>query len=162
MSRDKTERISVEEYRALMRDPLATNKYNAQGLRHDGHYFDSRMECNRYNILKSALAANYISDLKVHPRYVLTDACEVEGHKQRAVEYEADFEYVYKGRVVTEDVKGFITPDAKRKIKQFQARYGRIVYIVTDYRDHFGGMEKWTNFAHHSISTPCRTRRRSR
>ena len=67
-------------------------------------------------------------------------------HRDRAdcltrlnVAYEADFEYQWQGQTITEDVKGFITPDAKRKIKQFQARYNRLVYIVTDYRDHIGG-----------------------
>jgi hypothetical protein len=108
-------------------------------VQYDGHYFDSRIECSRYAILKSAQESKWISDLRVHPRYVLTEACEVAGIKQRAVEYEADFEYQWQGQTITEDVKGFITPDAKRKIKQFQARYGRIVYIVTDYRDHIGG-----------------------
>lgn len=141
MSRDRTERMTAAEYQALMANPIATNKYHAQAVNHDGHRFDSRVEMNRYCILKAAQESGWISNLRVHPRYVLTDACEVQGVKQRAVEYEADFEYEWKGQTITEDVKGFITPDSKRKIKQFQARYGRIVYIVTDYRDHVGGKE---------------------
>lgn len=139
MSRDRTERMTADEYRKLMQAPVSTSKYHNTRVRYDGIYFDSRIECSRYAILKSAQESKWISDLKVHPRYVLTEACEVGGIKQRAVEYEADFEYQWQGQTITEDVKGFITPDAKRKIKQFQARYNRIVYIVTDYGDHIGG-----------------------
>lgn len=139
MSRDKTERITAEEYRALMQAPVSTNKYRAAGIRVDGIWFDSRKEANRYNILKVAQASGYISNLKVHPRYVITEACEVQGVKQQAVTYAPDFEYEHEGQLITEDVKGMVTDEARRKIKQFQHKYGRIVYIVTDYRDHIGG-----------------------
>ena len=139
MSRDKTERLTAEEYRTLMQAPIATNKHHNQRVKHDDIWFDSRKECNRYNILKVAQASGYISNLKVHPRYVLNEACEVQGVKQQAVTYAPDFEYEHEGQIITEDVKGFFTDEAKRKIKQFQQKYGRLVQIVKNYQEHIGG-----------------------
>lgn len=138
MSRDKTQRISADEYRALTCKPLSNNKYNAKGMRVDGIWFDSTVEANRYKVLKTFERAGYICALRIHPRYTLTDACEVNGVKQRAVEYEADFEYEYNGIVVTEDVKGYMTAESKRKLKQFAARYGRRVRVVTEYDANVG------------------------
>lgn len=141
MSRDKTERMSVEEYRALHGIP-STNKHHAVRVQHDGIWFDSRLEANRYKILRIAEQSGYIANLKVHPRYVLTDACEVQGVKQQAVTYAPDFEYEHDGEIVTEDTKGQVTAESKRKMKQFAARYGRHVRIVKDYQEHIGGLSK--------------------
>lgn len=54
----------------------------------DGHIFDSRAEFNRYCDLLILLRAGEISDLQVHPRYIL----EVNG--KRVSSYKPDFEYI--------------------------------------------------------------------
>lgn len=139
MSRDKTPRLSVEEYRALMQAPASTNKYRAEGVRVDGIWFDSTIEANRYKMLKVLERSGHIKNLRVHPRYEITPAGEFGGVKQRATHYEADFEYEHEGQIVTEDVKGLVTGDAVRKMKQFAAIYNRQVKIVTDYKNQIGG-----------------------
>lgn len=142
MSRDKTDRISVEQYRAFVgvdsTQPKRAHKYGAKPVVQNGIRFDSSIEQRRYQSLRLLEAAGIIEALRHHPRYTLTDACEVEGVKQRAVVYEADFEYLHDGRTVTEDVKGFITPEAKRKMKQFAARYQRLVRVVKKANDPIG------------------------
>lgn len=139
MSRDKTERITADEYRALMQAPESKNKHGAVGMRIDGIWFDSTLEANRYKILKALEFSGHIKNLRVHPKYELTPAGEFGGIKQRATHYVGDFEYEHNGQIVTEDVKGQVTDDAIRKMKQFATVYDRQVYIVTDYRDHLGG-----------------------
>lgn len=137
---DKTERMTAAEYQALMANPIATNnKHGAVGMRVDGIWFDSTIEANRYKILKALEYSGHIKNLRVHPKYEITPAGEFGGIKQRATHYVADFEYEHNGELVTEDVKGQVTSDAIRKMKQFAATYDRQVYIVTDYRDHVGG-----------------------
>lgn len=141
MSRDKTDRISVEEYRALMANPISTNKFNATGMRLDGHWFDSTIEANRYQVLKVLERSGHIKKLRVHPRYEISPAGVFGGVKQRATYYEADFEYEHNGQIITEDVKGLVTGDAVRKMKDFAAKYDRQVKIVKDYKEQIGGME---------------------
>lgn len=142
MGRDKTERLSVEQYRAFVGvEPTPSkraHKYGAKPIVVDGVRFDSTIEQKRHALLSLLAAAGTITALRHHPRYTLTDACEVQGIKQRAVVYEADFEYLRDGRTVTEDVKGFITPESKRKMKQFAARYGRHVHVVKQANDPIG------------------------
>ena len=136
-----TQRITVEQYREILvaePKPRRQHKYGAKPVVQDGIRFDSKIERHRYLNLRLLEAAGEIEGLQHHPRYVLTDACEVEGVKQRAVVYEADFEYTWHGKAVTEDVKGFITPESKRKMKQFAARYKRLVRVVKRADDPIG------------------------
>lgn len=139
MSRDRTDRMTADEYRAFMANPISTNRYNAVGMRLDGFWFDSTIEANRYKMLKVLERSGHIKNLRVHPRYEITPAGEFGGVKQRATHYEADFEYEHEGQIVTEDVKGLVTGDAVRKMKQFAAIYNRQVKIVTDYKNQIGG-----------------------
>lgn len=139
--RDKTERISIEQYRALVGiepHPSRGHKYGAKPVTYNGIRFDSTIEYQRWLFLDIAKMAGMITDLRHHPRYVLTEACVVEDKKQRAVVYEADFEYVKEGQTVTEDVKGLITQAARIKIKQFAAKFGRTVRIVKKASDPLG------------------------
>ena len=101
-----------------------SRKYHNEPIAADGYTFDSRAEYRRYLWLRQAWMDGDIDGLKVHPVYVLLDACTVRGKQQSAVRYEADFEYTQAGALVTEDVKGVFTAVARIKCKLFNARYG--------------------------------------
>lgn len=88
----------------------------------DGIRFDSQAEARRYGELLILVRAGAITDLAVHPRYVLTDG-------PRPPVYVADFAYVEQGRQVVEDVKGgkaTQTPAFRLKAKLFRERYPHI------------------------------------
>lgn len=84
------------------------NKYNAEVTFSHGHRFDSKAEARRYDDLCLLTAAGDITDLEVHPRFLLLDSfTDSDGNKVRAVNYTADFAYTDKGgRQIVEDVKG--------------------------------------------------------
>ena len=97
-----------------------SNKYGAKKVTIDGYKFDSQAEGERYNDLKLLVAAGEISDLFVHPVYVLIPPQRWNGKTYRAVKYIGDFEYFdYKAnKMIIEDVKGGkATQTAAFKIK---------------------------------------------
>ena len=109
-------------------------KYKNNPITFDGYTFDSKAEYNRYLTLKTLKEAGIISELEVHPRYLLQGAfrkcmfcnniqdhipnssrkkdtqCELCGGKTiffDAITYTADFRVVYPDGVEEiEDVKG--------------------------------------------------------
>ena len=72
-----------------------------------GYKFASKKEAERYSQLLLLLAAGEISDLEVHPKYVLQPSFKVGKATRRKIEYVGDFRYRENGRVVVEDVKGW-------------------------------------------------------
>jgi hypothetical protein len=105
---------------------MAYNKYGNHPVKADGYKFDSKAEARRYQDLKLLLKAGLISDLVVHPRYLLQEKyVNGNGDKIRAAYYEGDFEYVdcETGKIVTEDVKAIETAIFKFKRKLFEKRY---------------------------------------
>jgi hypothetical protein len=92
----------------------------------DGIIFDSKREAARYFQLKLLERAGELKELKRQVTYRL----EVNG--QLICKYIADFEYISinTGELVTEDLKGFITPEFKLKAKLFKAIFGREIYIT--------------------------------
>ncbi len=90
-----------------------------------GHTFDSKKEAKRYLELCALEQAGEITDLKIHPSYVLQEPFEDrEGEHHRAITYEADFEYRENGMgpTVVEDVKSAFTaknPVFRLKMKMF-------------------------------------------
>lgn len=133
----------------------------SQGLYHhtavelDGYRFDSRLEADRYLVLKDKIEEGEITDLEVHPKWELLPAVKEAdtigprgGRRrgkviQRVVEYEADFSYrdAKTGALVVEDVKGCTNPDfnpayrlfdLKRKI--MRVKYGIDVQVVGNVR----------------------------
>jgi len=107
------------------------NKYNAVKVRHQDMTFDSQREFARYNELLLLQRAGEISDLVVHPVYVLRAFdCEI-------CRYIADFEYfeIMKGerRWVVEDVKSPATealPTFRLKLKLFRANFPSVDFRV--------------------------------
>jgi hypothetical protein len=108
------------------------SKYGAKRVEIDGHKFSSRMEGERYKILRDAVG-NTICELELQPRFILQDKFRYRDENIRAIEYVADFRYTmglgrpgetcYK---VCEDVKGFILPEFKLKLKIWKKLYGHL------------------------------------
>lgn len=132
------ERISVEQYRAMLASQSGSNKYGAQRTEFDGRVFDSRAEAERYAELRLLERAGLISGLECQPVYVLQD-----GPRETRVTYRADFAYVEDGRRVVEDVKGVETALWRLKAKLFVERFPHLVLRVVragGETEEFGGM----------------------
>lgn len=102
------------------------NKYNAKRVFIDGMWFDSTKEGRRYATLKIMQRAGEITQLEVHPKYVLT----VNGQKLGT--YTPDFRYRRGEQTVVEDVKGgpTATPLFRWKAKHLAAEHGVTVETV--------------------------------
>ena len=102
------------------------SKYNAIKTEIDGHKFDSKFEAEHYASLKLMERAGVISDLKLQPRFLLQEGFVYQGHKERKIEYVADFQYTRNGETVVEDTKSIATRTQVYKIKRklFLYKYG--------------------------------------
>jgi hypothetical protein len=81
------------------------NKYGAEATECDGIRFDSKSEARRYLTLKTMEKAGEISDLQLQVRIPLLPAQEIDGRKEKPVDYICDFVFVRDGVKVYEDVK---------------------------------------------------------
>ena len=107
------------------------NKYNARKVTIRGHTFDSQKEADRYLVLLSRHQAGEITMLEIHPKYELQPAFMHRGKKIRAINYEADFEYMDNDyNHIIEDVKGFETPVFKLKHKMFLRQYPHVDFRI--------------------------------
>lgn len=119
-----TEMMTVEEYRDLTRGRVANRKYYNRPTTYDDIAFDSQAERDRYIELRLLEKAERISDLRVHPPYLLQEKfTDRNGVKHQAIFYVADFEYIEDGITVVEDVKGYATDVFKLKKKMFLYKY---------------------------------------
>lgn len=119
------------KYQKQARAKLAEHKskYGAVKTKIDGIEFDSKGEAEHYASLKLLERAGVIHDLELQPRFILQDSFIYQGHKERKIEYVADFQYVKGGHTVVEDYKGMRTQVYKLKRKLFLKRYGdKIVF----------------------------------
>jgi len=88
------------------------NKYNARKTEIDGYTFDSKKEARRYGELCLLVKAGEITDLTVHPKFVLQEGfIDRDGKKIQPITYSADFQYWIvgsgpTGSWIVEDVKG--------------------------------------------------------
>lgn len=116
--------MTAAEYRQTK--AAKPSKYRNRKTVVDGITFDSAIEARRYSVLKMLSMAGDISDLRLQPSYNL------EAHGAKICAYRADFEYrdCITGEAITEDVKGFETPEFKLKRKLFEAQYGRRIKIT--------------------------------
>ena len=95
------------------------SKYGNHKVESDGVKFDSKRELARWNQLKMLESAGHITDLKRQVPFEVVPSVNLDGKKQRAVVYVADFTYTEEpGYMTVEDSKGFKTPDyiIKRKL----------------------------------------------
>ena len=103
-----------------------SHKYRAQPTCVDGYRFDSKAEAHRHRELRLLEKSGLISDIKVHPVFVLQKPfVDFSGKKRLAIKYEADFSYTETGNPlpVIEDVKGVETEAFKIKAKMFMFHY---------------------------------------
>jgi len=90
------------------------HKYKAKATTVDGIRFASAKEARRYGELKLLQMAGKISQLELQPRYKVV----IEET------YVADFRYIENGETITEDVKGCLTREYKRKRKAMLKQHG--------------------------------------
>lgn len=102
------------------------SKYHNKKMIIDGIRFDSKREAERYIELKCMEKQGEISELVIHPKFVLLPGFKYHGKTERAVTYTADFMYKEKnGNKVAEDVKGVRTEVFNIKRKFFLFQYGK-------------------------------------
>ena len=101
------------------------SKYNARKVHEDGYTFDSIQECYRYRDLVLMEKAGAISNLVVHPVFLLQENFKdaATGKRHRAITYEGDFQYLENGVTVVEEVKGKPTDMFRLKWKMFRKLY---------------------------------------
>ena len=103
------------------------NKFHATKTKIDGIKFDSRIEAERYIVLKAMQNQGLISGLELQVRYKLIPNIyeTINGKRkcvERGVDYVADFVYTDNtGKKIVEDVKGMRTPAyiIKRKLMRW-------------------------------------------
>lgn len=98
-------------------------KYNNSGTWHDGLYFRSQLELQRYCQLKLLFNAGKIAGFVTQPEFILQEGNE----KNRAITYKADFLILNNdGTYSIEDTKGMETQQWKRTYKQFKLKYPKV------------------------------------
>lgn len=121
-----------EQAKAKLNQYEEKSKYNAVKTEVDGIKFDSAKESKRYANLKLLERAGVIENLKLQPRFLLQEGFTYNGHKERKIEYVADFQYERNGQTIVEDVKGMKTEVYKLKRKLFLYKYRDIVFREVD------------------------------
>lgn len=110
------------------------NKYRAKKVSYDGYDFDSKKERDRYKDYLSLLEkTGAITDLKVHPKFVLQKGFIYRGRTIRPILYYADFMYQEKGITIVEDVKGGKATQTalfKVKVKMFKKVYPELIFRI--------------------------------
>lgn len=103
------------------------SKYNNKKTIVDNIKFDSKAEAMRYKQLKIFQQSNYITNLKLQPKFELqAKYINNKGEHVRAITYKADFSYIEKGKLIVEDVKGMETKEFKLKKKMFEYKFPEI------------------------------------
>lgn len=104
---------------------MSRNKFNARKAKIGDLTFDSASEAKRWAELKILERAGEISELTRQRAYPLW----VNG--ETIATYKPDFRYLTKdGAVCIEEHKGYWTPEAKLKVKLFEAIYRTKVLIT--------------------------------
>lgn len=110
---------------------MRANKYGAKKTQRDGIQFDSLMEAERYRDLKLLQQAGVISELEIHPEFVLIEPFKKFGKRKRGHKYKADFMYRDEhGQLIVEDVKGYIARDFPLRRTLFDSKFPDIVLKV--------------------------------
>ena len=96
-----------------------SSKYGNRKIVLFGRTFDSKLEGNRYLVLREAAENGRITDLELQPPFELQPSfTDAAGKKHRAAHYVADFRYTLpNGQTIVEDAKGIETDMFKLKIK---------------------------------------------
>ena len=123
-----------EQAKAKLNQYEEKSKYYAVKTEIDGIKFDSAKESKRYASLKLLERAGVIENLKLQPRFLLQEGFTYNGHKERKIEYVADFQYERNGQTIVEDVKSKPTRTEVYKLKRklFLYKYRDIVFREVD------------------------------
>jgi len=106
------------------------SKYGNKTIEFEGIRFDSLAELGRYQNLRTMENNGDISNLVVHPRFILQEPFTYNHVRERAIAYEADFSYYEKdGKKIVEDVKGFKTKEYLLKRKLFLYKYPGVNFV---------------------------------
>jgi hypothetical protein len=106
------------------------SKYGNKSVEFDGYKFDSLAELRRYQDLRIMENNGDISNLVVHPRFILQEPFTHNHIRERAIAYEADFSYYDRdGKKIVEDVKGFKTKEYQIKRKLFLYKYPDVNFM---------------------------------
>ncbi len=100
------------------------SKYKNTRIKSWDYSFDSKIEFEYYEYLKSLRDKWQIHWFRVHPRYILQEWFEIDWEKIRPIFYISDFEIVFNSwwiKVI--DIKGVATTDALIKRKLFLKKY---------------------------------------
>lgn len=101
------------------------SKYGAVKTQVNGITFDSKREAARYVELLAMQERGEITDLRLQPSFEIVPAIVLDGKKQRALVYRADFAYEdHLGNQVYEDVKGHRTREYILKRRIVKHLYG--------------------------------------
>jgi hypothetical protein len=97
---------------------MTRSKYGSVKTTIKGHSFASKAEARRFVQLDHLQSDGVISCLVLQEVFELVPSQIINGKKERAVKYVADFSYVQDGVKVVEDVKGMKTREyiIKRKL----------------------------------------------
>lgn len=99
-------------------------KYNNNGIWHDGIFFRSQLEMKRYCQLKLLFHAGEIAGFITQPEFILQEG----NGENRAITYSADFLILNNdGTYTVEDTKGYDkSPQWLRTYKLFKLRYPKV------------------------------------
>ena len=116
-------------------------RYNRTQIVYKDILFDSLQECEYYKILEIRESKNEISNIKIHPTYVLQPPFTYFGKKVNGIEYTPDFEYIENGKKVCIEVKGIPTPDFELRLKMWKFLNQNVLIKVMCFSKGTGWME---------------------
>ena len=98
------------------------NKYGAKKTEIDNIKFDSKVEAQFYEYIKSLKDKGEVLEFECQPKYLLQDSFKHNGKTIRKIEYIADFRVVYaNGEEWVYDIKGMKPlPDNIIKVKMLK------------------------------------------
>lgn len=96
------------------------HKFGATRILVNGLKFPSLKEGKRYSRLSFLVKHSEISDLELQPAFIF------KINEKKVCSYIADFRYKWKGKLVTEDVKGVMTAVFKLKLKLLEALFPEV------------------------------------
>lgn len=123
---------------------MGSSKYRNVKTKINGYTFDSKKEAKRYQELLLLIKAGEITNLTVHPKFVLQEGFIYRGRKIQPITYTADFTYHindpdadYPNAFITvvEDVKGGAATQTqlfKVKVKMLKKRFPELDFRIVE------------------------------
>lgn len=124
------------------------SKYKAQKITYNGLKFDSKAECEYYQLLLKEEKRGNIADIVLQPVFVLQDKYKKNNKTVKAITYKADFQYydLKKQKTVVVDVKGMPTEVANIKRKMFEFIYNEYELLWVVKNKKYGDENGWCEY----------------